>query len=157
MAILKDSDVFIKNSIDELGIRKFTEICLKHNKKLTITNIILRELSPGPGVADKGHDVYLQAIERHKVVQKMIQSDEIDCIDINKNDQILDNYNNIRRRYYSWTTSSRMLNRLVEQGAIDKRRVDSGAIMYDGVGECSLVAVAMTDKPKYMIVSNYIN
>lgn len=151
MGVLKDTCVFISNTETSERIFEFSKDCSSINKELIISDEILRELKPGKALAKS---IKVQAENRYSAVQGAIGLNIIKLFDIKSSDQAYRNYTKIRKNFYSWMKNPKYLKRLISSGLLKREVISSPNFEYKDAGECSLVAIAMTNKDKYLIVSN---
>lgn len=125
------------------------------NKKVnfSISNAVLDELYKPAKKPNDCSDEDYQAIGKiSEYVKFNIKTRKINLINDCQN-ETLKILQEIRRRYYSWMTNPKELNRLISQGEITKEQIKTRKFRNKDMGECSLVAIALTDPENYIIVS----
>jgi hypothetical protein len=150
LGYLNDTCVF-KHHINEASkIINVATHCIKQNKRMIVSNEIVNELYPGKNLEESVRE---RAIELHKCIEFAIDSKIIDIINITQNCEMSNNYKKIRNEFYGWMNRTDYLQKLMKDGKITKEEIQSKGFKFKDVGECTLVAIAMTNPHKYVIVT----
>lgn len=140
MNYLKDSCIFINKIPTHDKIYEVIQLVKKceDSHDLSVSTEILDELKKG----SLGNIVY-----------NFVQLEMIKKIDLNDSETMQDEYNKIRNKYYGWIRKNDYLNHLIEKGVLDIELVKSKKLLSKGVGECSLLAIAVAEPKKHTIVT----
>ncbi|HDK7140067.1 TPA: hypothetical protein PTV74_003948 [Clostridium botulinum] len=120
---------------------------LKDKKEyLCITDIIFDELQITPNLEKEQKKISTGIIN---VIER--QNNIINIISLKDNKTYKENLQNIRKRFYSDVTDVKKIRKLLQEGKIKKEQVKS--LRNKDLGECSLIAVAITDPNNHLIVT----
>ena len=113
-----------------------------------ISNEILKELEEPIHNVKNNNELYT-------VVKNVIfMFKRMELIDINESEVMQKNLKNIRSRFYGWQTDTVYLQKLIKDGVITPEEVKSPGFRYKDLGECSLIAIALTSPETYTIVTD---
>ena len=141
----------IKNRLrDGSTILSVSEYCYKTSEPFIISSEIQIELKP-PERLDSA--VFEIAKKTASAVEFCIKLGYIQLIDIESDNIMADNYRKIRRRYYGWMTKSDYCKKLIKDGILTEEEYKSRGFRYRDAGECTLIAIAMTDPENFTIIS----
>ena len=152
MYYLVDTNVFLHTIDSEIG--EVASKCKESGSDITITQTILDELCPGiykecddPSSKEVYNSVsnYVDGRMGFKLIKKL---------DINDITEAKKELKKIRDRYYKWTRDPIYLNKLIQEGKLTKEDIRKKSFRNKDLGECELVAIAVTDPDIYEIVSN---
>ena len=148
MKHLFDTSTLFNKLSSPSDIIKLGQEVQRNNQRIVITDVVRDELEPHR---------YLEKNELEKstgIIQVLDLCKEksygITTINIGDDAEYKKNYNNIRKRYYSHI-SSRELQKQVRAGKITEK--DAKSLKKKDCGECSCIAIAMTDPKNIYIVS----
>lgn len=145
MTFLIDSCVFFNNLNEATKIIEVNEKSKEQIK--AISEVIMNELQ-------QPLDAKFDATNLDTMISRFINQKVFTLIDTNSNQKYKDNLSNIRKRYYRWMTDPEYLNMLQAKGILTVDERKSKGFKYKDLGECSLIAIALTDIDNYIIVSN---
>lgn len=148
MNLLIDTNVFfhtINSNIYSVAVS-----CKDLGNDMCITETILWELEPGYCQEEKD----ASSREIHTSVSNFIKKpfDVIKFVNIDEIDGARDELKKIRKRFYSWIYDTSYLNRLIQEGELTKQEIKY--LKYKDLGECELLAVAITSNEHKVIISN---
>ena len=83
----------------------------------------------------------------------LIKAQKLKVICVSDDAHIKENYMRTRKDHYSWMTDPAFCMRLIRQGRLSEPDYRSNGFRYKDVGECSLIAIALTNINDYIIVS----
>lgn len=151
MGYLYDSCVFIHCIKGASEILKVAAHCKNQKKRMIVSDEVVNELYPGKKVEEES--IRESAIALQKCVLFAINGKVIDIINIKENCEIHSNYKKIRAQFYGWMTRTDYLDRLIKRGIITAEEIKSKGFRFKDVGECTLVAIAMTNPHTYEIIT----
>lgn len=154
MSNLFDSSTLI-NISDENTILKIAKYCKDILKsKLAITSIVLKELLSHAQKDNTPFEDFF-ALQNHLLLY--IKSSDIINYDLEHNEEVYTNYRKLRKNYYGWMINKTYFEQLKADGQLSQD-LDFYSIKneYNKVdaGECSLIAVALTNPNEHVIVSD---
>lgn len=150
MKYLKDSCVFIDRTQDRDSIINIALHCKHRREKIAISQQIIDELHPGRRLE---RSVREKGIELQESVQGAINSRLIDLISIEQDRRINDKYKEIRKRFYSWMTNPIYIRNMIDSGKLTIEEVRSKGFKHKDEGECTLIAIALSDPQNYIIIT----
>lgn len=145
MTFLIDSCVFFNNLNEATKIIEINEKSKEQVK--AISEVIMNELQQPLNAS-------FDATNLDTMISRFIEQKVITLIDTNSKKAYKDNLSNIRKRYYRWMTDPEYLNMLQAKGKLTVDERKSKGFKFKDLGECSLIAIALTDIDNYIIVSN---
>ncbi|EOU1743907.1 hypothetical protein [Clostridium perfringens] len=131
------------SNIIELG-KKFKN----NNENINITNVIMDELNPPNYLEQKQKDKSNGIINTLMLCEKSGYG--VKMINIDDNEEYKKNLNDIRRRHYNHV-SQHAISKRIRLGEITKE--EGIHLKKKDLGECSCIAIAMTNPELYIIVS----
>lgn len=151
MGFLKDTCIIINKLNTGDLILKAARHCKSVGKEFIISDVVRNELNPS-------HHLEIEKKKEADILCALIDSSikfkAIKLIPINSNSQIEKNYSDIRLKYYGWIKNTQYLTKLVESGILKHEEVSNKNLKNKDAGECSLIAIALTDPLNYIIVSD---
>lgn len=149
MIYLKDTCVFI-NKLNPTRIMGILGELKQRKEYLGITNIILSELVPGRSIpkddAEKSRTI-INSLEFMKKSKSYIEYNI-------ENEDYAKNYKDIRKRYYGHLNDLNAVKKALQAGDITPESFKSRSYKNKDCGECSCIAVAMTNPKEFLIVSD---
>lgn len=112
------------------------------------TDLVINELRP-----TRNKDS-LEAIRIIGAIRKAEEQSKLLIFKMDEHLRINRNYEELRKRYYGWMTKSKYLRKLIQEGKLTEEVIKSENFKHHDEGECSLIAIAMTNVDKYTIISN---
>lgn len=149
MKTLIDTCVLVHKITLPSKLINFAQDINKSNNQLSITDIIFNELQVTPNLTEEQKDISTGIIN---VIE--YENSIIEIIDTSSNEQYKQNLDNIRKRFYSHVTDIKQLKKALDEGKIQKNQIKS--LRKKDLGECSLIAVAITDPNNIIIVTDDI-
>lgn len=148
MKYLVDTNIFL-HTINS-NIYGVAALCKELSSCINITPTILMELEPGYYLEQQdksSKEIYTCVNNLTNGCLKVIEIFELADIEGAKEE-----FQRIRKRFYSWMNDANYLNYLIEQGTL--KREDIKLLKKKDLGECELLAIAKVSKGSYWIVSN---
>lgn len=145
MRYLVDTNVFMHDICDE--IISVANHCKNGKCGMYISPTILEELRP-PAISNLPSGYYNSV---DNCINGMLRDKHfIDMIELNK--AAKKELSNIRKRFYSWTLEPEYIKWLLEKGDLEEKEIKN--LRYKDLGECELLAIAISSENKYKIVTN---
>lgn len=149
MIYLKDTCVFI-NKLNPTIIIDILSQLKQRKEYLGVTNIILNELVPGKSIpkddAEKSQIIITS-------LDFMKNSKSFREYDVEKEQVYSKNFKDIRRRFYGHLDNVESIRRAILNGEISRESIKNKSYMNKDKGECSCIAVAITNPEEFLIVS----
>ncbi|MGL6031888.1 MAG: hypothetical protein ACRC0Q_06950 [Kurthia gibsonii] len=150
MIYLKDTCVFI-NKLNPTSILDIMNLLKQRKEYLGVTNVILNELIPGKSIpmddAEKSQSI-LTSLGFVKNSKNFIE------YDVEKEEEFSKNFKRIRRRFYGHLSNLESVRKALINGEISKESFDNRTYLNKDCGECSCIAVAITNPEEFVIVSD---
>lgn len=152
MEYLVDTNIFLH--VINSNVFGVAEFCKNKGNDICVTQTIIDELEPG----------YQREIEEetardiYNCVNNLITGKTgfkvITVIDLANIEGAKEKLKEIRKRYYSWMTDSRYLQKLVDDNVLTFEEIRSPRFRKKDMGECELIAIAEVSGDKYLIVTD---
>ena len=152
MDYLVDTNIFIKVIPD--CICGVVGKCREHGDTTSITETILSELEPGLDKTREDESLREPFVQVNNLVTGKMGAKWINKLDITSMPGAFEEYNKIRKRYYSWMTNATYLKKLVAEGRYTESDIKKSSFRNKDKGECELIAVALSEPGKHKIVSD---
>lgn len=152
MYYLVDTNVFLHSIGSE--IFAVADLCKKNSKEITITETVLNELEPGYYLEiedETAKDVYNSVFN---LTYGTMGIKAIRIVDLDEIPGAKEELKKIRKKFYSWMNDVNYLQHLVSQGIIAPEDIKKKSFRKKDMGECELIAIAMTAEDEYHIVTN---
>lgn len=136
----------------ELGtgqkVDEVAEYCKKNNLIFCISNEIIKELEPNKNKLSK--DEFNSSHELYAYVDLLAKSNKIELINIEEDEDIFRNFSKIRKTHYGWMKNRKYCMDIL---GLKASQISSKSFKYKDVGECSLIAIALTNPSIHIIIS----
>lgn len=152
MYYLVDTNIFLHAIQDK--IYSVAYACKEQKSEIAITQVILDELMPGNDKLESDSSVKDPYVEVDNLVTGKMGCKLIRLIDIDSIPGAREEYNKIRKRFYSWMSDATFLKSLVDAGTYTPTDIKKSSFRNKDKGECELIAIAKTSPSDYEIVSN---
>lgn len=147
---LIDTCVFLEKIVTPNNLINFTKKSIDRGEEISTSNIIMDELQPTPSLREKDTEVSIGILRTiDSILNK--NSENICIINIYNNKEYKQNLDNIRKRFYSHVSDVNSLRQLIAKG--EMKREEISIARKKDMGECSLIAIAMTNPKKYIIIT----
>jgi predicted nucleic acid-binding protein len=151
MNYLEDTCVFLHKIIEPNKVFKIADFCKKKGQEFSITDIVLNEMRTGSNANEDEKSIRTGMANSIELCSK---SNLAVIIDVQNNEKFKENFQKIRKRYYTHVTDIRYIKSKIDSGELPREKAKG--IKYKDSGECSCIAVAMEHPKDYIIVSEDI-
>lgn len=152
MYYLVDTNVFLHAINDK--VYSVAYACKEQKSEITITRVILNELIPGNDKIECDSSVKDPYVQVNNLITGKMGCKLIRLIEIDNIPGAKEEYNKIRKRFYSWMNDVTFLRNLVDAGIYTPADIKKSNFRNKDKGECELIAIAKTSPSDYKIVSN---
>ncbi|WP_374717478.1 hypothetical protein [Neobacillus sp.] len=150
MIYLKDTCVFI-NRFNSLGIIQLLQKYKNSSNSFGVTDVVINELNPGRAVdatdAEKSKSML-------GVVNLLEKSRDIVKYDVETEAKYQENFQKIRRQFYGHLNDLNFVKKALANKEISMESFKNRTYKFKDYGECSCIAVAMTEPEEISIVTD---
>lgn len=147
MKYLIDTCIFFHKLKNGQNILDSCEKVIKNSDRNCISNVILKELEEPINDVKNNNEL-------HTIVKNTIYMfKRMDLIDTEESANVRANLQKIRDRFYGWQKDTKYLQKLIAEGVLTREEIKAFGFRYKDMGECSLIAIALTAPNEYTIVT----